>query len=309
MGLRFSRRVKIAPGVRLNFGLKSISVSAGVRGANLTLGKRGLFGNVGLPGTGLSYRKKLTGGAPIREAERGPAIAELRARAAAANAAIAASLEVHLETPPPLAGSPAFAEPKPRGDMAALAEWRSRRAAHEQRRVPVETDADVRLQARLTALAWPRETSVGFALADGGRCLRLDVDLPELADMPQAELAVSATGEVREKPLSAARRRRTYARHVHAVVFRLVGEGFAALAGPDRIVAAAFTQRVSAATGGVVDDYLLEVEVDREGWSRLRFDALEAIDPQVALETFPLRRDLTRGGEFRTIPAPPWSAA
>lgn len=309
MGLRFSRRVKIAPGVRLNVGLKSLSLSAGVRGASLTLGKRGLFGNVGLPGTGLSYRTKLGGGAPARRSGRAAALADLRAGVAAANASAAAALEVHLATPSPRAGSPPFGEPKPQGDMAALAEWRARRAAHEARRAPVEADAEARLGARLSALAWPRETSVGVSFADGGRCLRLDVDLPEVEDLPQAELAVTATGEVVEKPLSAARRRRNYARHVHAVVFRLVGEGFGVLSGPDRIVAAAFTQRVSPATGGVDEDYVLEVEVDRAGWSRLRFDSLNEIDPQAALEAFPLRREMTRSGELRSISAPPWSAA
>ena len=36
-----------------------MSVSAGVRGANVTLGRNGLYGNEGIPGTGLSYREKL----------------------------------------------------------------------------------------------------------------------------------------------------------------------------------------------------------------------------------------------------------
>lgn len=59
MALRFRRTVSIFPGVRLNLGKRGVSLSAGVRGASLTLGRNGLYGNAGIPGTGLSYREKL----------------------------------------------------------------------------------------------------------------------------------------------------------------------------------------------------------------------------------------------------------
>ena len=55
MALRFSRRLRIAPGLWLNLGKRGASVSAGVRGARVTLGADGTRATVGLPGTGLSY--------------------------------------------------------------------------------------------------------------------------------------------------------------------------------------------------------------------------------------------------------------
>lgn len=65
MGFRFNRRIKIAPGVRLNISKSGIGASFGPRGASLSVGKRGVYGNVGLPGTGVSYRTRLdTRGAP-----------------------------------------------------------------------------------------------------------------------------------------------------------------------------------------------------------------------------------------------------
>ncbi|MCH8500792.1 MAG: DUF4236 domain-containing protein [Aliidiomarina sp.] len=59
MAFRFQRRVRIFPGVRLNFGKTGVSVSAGIRGASVTAGRRGVYGNVGAPGTGMSYRTRL----------------------------------------------------------------------------------------------------------------------------------------------------------------------------------------------------------------------------------------------------------
>lgn len=59
MSLRFQRRIKIAPGLNLNLSKSGVGLSAGIKGATVSAGKRGLYGNLGLPGTGLSYRTKL----------------------------------------------------------------------------------------------------------------------------------------------------------------------------------------------------------------------------------------------------------
>jgi hypothetical protein len=59
MGFRFSRRVSILPGLKLNLSGSGVSLSAGVRGAHINLGSRGLYGSAGIPGTGLSYRQRL----------------------------------------------------------------------------------------------------------------------------------------------------------------------------------------------------------------------------------------------------------
>jgi uncharacterized protein DUF4236 len=55
MGLRFRRYVRILPRVRLNVGLKSVSVSLGGRGFHYTMGAKGRRVTAGIPGTGLSW--------------------------------------------------------------------------------------------------------------------------------------------------------------------------------------------------------------------------------------------------------------
>lgn len=58
MGLRFRRSVSLGKGLRLNFGKKGMSVSAGVRGAHVTYSTTGRkTTSVGIPGTGISYVK------------------------------------------------------------------------------------------------------------------------------------------------------------------------------------------------------------------------------------------------------------
>jgi hypothetical protein len=60
MAWNYRKRIKIIPGVHLNFSKSGISTSVGVKGASLTFGKSGTYLNAGLLGTGLSFRQKLS---------------------------------------------------------------------------------------------------------------------------------------------------------------------------------------------------------------------------------------------------------
>lgn len=75
MSLRFRRSVRLFPGVRLNFSRGGISTTVGVRGASFTLSSRGTYANLGIPGTGLSYRTRVSPSARRPQ----PALAEVHA--------------------------------------------------------------------------------------------------------------------------------------------------------------------------------------------------------------------------------------
>lgn len=61
MGFRVRRSIKIAPGVRLNVSNKSIGLSAGVRGARVSVNSSGrVTRTVGIPGTGISHTKTVS---------------------------------------------------------------------------------------------------------------------------------------------------------------------------------------------------------------------------------------------------------
>lgn len=55
MAWRFQRRKRIAPGLTLNFGKRSVGASVGPRGTRVSVGRRGLTATVSLLGTGLAY--------------------------------------------------------------------------------------------------------------------------------------------------------------------------------------------------------------------------------------------------------------
>jgi Protein of unknown function (DUF4236) len=55
MGFRFYRRLRIAPGLSVNFSRSGPSLSVGVRDAHVTVGRRGVTKTIGLPGTGMFF--------------------------------------------------------------------------------------------------------------------------------------------------------------------------------------------------------------------------------------------------------------
>lgn len=70
MGFRFRKSFKIAPGVRVNFGKKSVGVSIGNKGGGMSFNsKSGARVRASIPGTGLSYSSKL-GGSKKRRSKR-----------------------------------------------------------------------------------------------------------------------------------------------------------------------------------------------------------------------------------------------
>ena len=61
MAWNYRKRVKIAPGVHLNFSKNGVSTSIGPKGAKVTFGKNGTYMNTSIPGTGLYSRQKISG--------------------------------------------------------------------------------------------------------------------------------------------------------------------------------------------------------------------------------------------------------
>lgn len=398
MALRFRRRIRLMPGVHLNVGTRGLSVSAGIRGASITAGARGVYANAGVPGTGLSFRERVSGRSPTsRPSERRssspsalvspnqsqglPVVLRLRDDGqvkiesedgqpltqrqlkllrdeksdviqrwledgvAKLNADYVACVNVHIETPNPSSPRwqtfPPFTEekaspPEPRkvGLLdrlllrrrrieaenirlrqvynEALAGWCTRARAYLQardewaslvHRISAGDMASMEsvLAKALSAIAWPRETNVSLDFGHDSSTMELDVDLPEIEDMP-TRIASPARGlRVNFKSRTEAEIRRDYLRLVHGTVFRVAGEAFANLPTLEQVTVSAFTQRKDRATGHEADDYVLSVSIHRRDWSCFNFENLQDIDPVEALGKFEIVRSCDRRGHLEAI--------
>ncbi|WP_224962549.1 DUF4236 domain-containing protein [Geomonas subterranea] len=391
MGFRFRRSVKLAPGLRMNFGATGASMTFGGRGGSVTVGKRGAYANVGIPGTGFSFRQRINSGSsssnrttssPVTTTQVSVTVSvrddgtvffkdrdgntiddALAAKIKKQNSGILKDLiqqkcdeinsqvedlaKIHHYTPPPtkmpVFHPDTFGEPKPSapqpetlGFFASLFKskrekiesenqarakryeeelvgWHQRKDAFEQelaaQRKFIEQDIyhsvpamEAFLDSCLQGITWPRETILSTEILDGGSTVFIDVDLPEIEDMPRQTANVPQRGmKLMIKDMSQSHVQRLYMEHTHGVGFRIIGEVFSNLPNSKEVVLSAFTQRSDKATGKVQDDYLYSVRVSRDAWGQINFKKLPSIDVVEALAQFDLRRNMTKTGIFKAI--------
>ena len=331
MALRFRRSIKIAPGVKMNVGKRGInSFSVG----RFTFGRRGLYFNFGIPGTGLSYRTKLFGGKkktaaatskPLSATEFGLALHEdgtligldpagkplskpalqtvkrenkadilawLAEQQSDYNAEIEALLTLHLTTPPPT-NNPLHLEYE-----NAVQKWEAINPNLDETHHHEILTAI--LSGVISEIDWPRETVASFDLV--GDTVWLDVDLPEIEDLPTQEAQVNKTKlTLTLKDLSQREQRRNYLQHIHTIGFRLIGDIFAHLPPAAAVVFSGYSQRLNKKTAHTETDYLYSVCVTRTEWEQINFDNLDQLDIVACFEQFKLRRKTTKTGIITPI--------
>ena len=324
MGFRFSKRIKLMPGVRVNISKSGASLSVGPRGASVTMGKRGVYGNVGIPGSGLSYRERLDRpasakarpqlperieavldgdeirfaddrGAPIdpallpaaRRAMKAKIAALLEQHVAARNAPIDTLLALHHDVPAGV-GAARQNPAKPQREayasdqahIEAVMLWRAEAANAGHATTGIEEE----LLASLGALEFPRETDIALELR--GDRLLLDVDLPELEEMPTSRwVANIGYASLIAKAMSQKDVAALYLGHVTSLILRLIGHGFSVSSDIRSVAVSAYTQRCGS-TGQLADEYVAVAEIDRTGWNQVDCANMRAIDPENLLRRF-----------------------
>ncbi len=151
-------------------------------------------------------------------------------------------------------------------------------------------------------LYWPRETLISFEITKNGTEVLLDVDLPEIEDMPELYAVVNKKDlRIIYKQLSETKKRKNYFQHIHAIGFRLIGEVFVSLPSVSTVVLSGYSQRASKSTGNIVNEYLYSVRVLKKQWNAINFQNLAALDIPTCFEQFELRRKATKTGIMHPI--------
>jgi hypothetical protein len=391
MGIRFRKRIKLAPGLHLNLSGSGLSLSAGPHGASMTFGGRGgTYMNAGIPGTGLYARERVgaypsranlrpAGGGTVKmsikitveddgtvtfkdqdgnllderlvkqakEQQKEAVQGLMRGVCDEINGHLEALEQIHHATPSPderLTYAPApFEAPKPvepnprkygilakifaskrvpidRENAEAQAAyqtnlllWTRHLQQHEAReqarkalieeKVHTELPAmEIVLEESLMDIVWPRETALSSEIRDDGRVVMIDVDLPEIEELPRKTAAVPSRGyKLSIKELPVTRHQQLYMRHVHGIGFRIIGEAFYVLPKAEEVVLSGYSQRPNKSTGEVQDQYLYSVRVNRRDWAKLNFANLKDVDPAEAMGRFAIRRDISKTGLFKEI--------
>lgn len=340
MGFRFRKAIKIAPGIHMNIGKNGIAsltigkTNFGTRGVFQTFnlpgtglsyraqlldfsGKGSENGGAGSGGgelpQGLTLQDDGTisiadpaGGiepeAKVRDIlkeNREAVVVWLEGKAGEFNGAIDALLKIHLTTPAPSGAIAINPRPDEGGsDPQVIKDW-------EEVEKGLKSDGEVMsavLSNAFSSIEWPRETAVSFEIADNGSRVMLDVDLPEVEDMPTKEAKVDAKNlKLVYEDRSASQIQQDYLTHIHAIGFRLIGDVFAHLAAVETVVFSGYSQRFDKRTGNEINDYLYSVRVARGKWEQINFKNLDKIDVVACFEQFELRRQATKAGVITAI--------
>lgn len=126
MSLRFRRYIRIAPGLRLNVGLRGLSATLGPRGASLNIGQQGIYSNLGIPGTGISSRQRLSGGSERQSARDSYRMSMKDLRALERSKALASATAEHETAEQRLESLRAILSTRNRGTYDWQATWASR---------------------------------------------------------------------------------------------------------------------------------------------------------------------------------------
>lgn len=154
----------------------------------------------------------------------------------------------------------------------------------------------------LMDIVWPRETLVSFEVRDVGTRMVFDVDLPEVEDMPTKTASVPQRGyKLSVKELGPTAVQKMYAKHIHSIGFRLLGEAFGMLPTIREVTLSGYSQRKDKATGQEKDEYLFSVVVSRDVWEEINFTSLQSIDVLESFSRFDLRRDMSKTGVFKAV--------
>ncbi len=194
-----------------------------------------------------------------------------------------------------------------------LEAWEKRKSMHEekekikQKEFPSLISQDIKLMESvlrdaINSLSWPRETIISYEIRNDGKDIWLDVDLPEIEDIPNKIATIAATRrKLNIKDKSQKQLRLEYSRHIHGIAFRLVGTTFATLPASEYVIISGYSQRLDSSTGNINDDDLFSFRVDREGFSKINFSFLKNVDPVAAMASFDHRRKMTATGIFKPI--------
>lgn len=150
----------------------------------------------------------------------------------------------------------------------------------------------------LQSISLPVEFSIDYEYVSNTKSMYVDLDLPEIEDLPIKKATITASGKLSIKEKTQKEIRYDYAQCVMGLAFFFAAQFFNISPVIDNIVISGYTQRVSKKTGNLEDDYIYSVQFKRSAFGKLNFENINPID---AFDNFPNRLIINRSFEFKSV--------
>lgn len=142
------------------------------------------------------------------------------------------------------------------------------------------------------------EFFVDFEYEEKSKTFLIDLDLPEIENLPKETASILRSGKLSVKKKSEKQLREEYAKCVTGLGLLIAGISFMASAGIENVEISGYTQRIDKKDGHTKDDYIYSVQVARESFSNINY---LKIDPVTAFQSFVHKMELSKSFIFKTI--------
>ena len=267
--MRFRKSLKIAKGVKLNLSKTGVSFTLGTgKGLSLNMGNKGAFLNWSIPGTGVYDRVRLD---TLLKDKLGGVFGFGKAQAEEE-----AAQDTQKATKKTAAKKGAKAVNGPsEEELNALAQEVALINVHQQAIDVCATAAGAlkadEAEAAIEEWLAEGEAPIAFALQaevleDKG-AIMIDLDLPEIEDMPQNTLAQLADGTVKIKAKTQKQQREDYKTCAFGLGEYVASHVFAIVPQTQKVVVSAYTQRRNDKTGDLEDTFIYSVIFERAAFA------------------------------------------
>jgi len=267
--MRFRKSLKVTKGVKLNLSKTGASFTLGSGlPVSLNVGTKGAFLNWSIPGTGVYDRVRLD---KVLKEQLGGVFGF--GKASAEEEAAQAEETKQLEAGKKTAGKKAKKDPSRPADaeMEAIAQEIALINIHQQAVDVSKTAAGVLDAAKaeqdledwLSESEAPIEFSIQTEIVPDKGMVMIDLDLPEIEDMPQNVLSELADGTVKIKKKTKKQQYEDYRTCVFGLGEYVASHAFAVVPQAQKIVVSAYTQRRDEKTGDLLDVFIYSVVFDR----------------------------------------------
>ena len=328
MGIRFAKSIKIGNFLRLNFSKNGVSATVGKKGASVNIGGKGTYLNlspsaVGINGTGLSYRQKITGG--LLSNKKKTKKAKKNTSTSKKTSTLTKKEQVYDDSK--IKETVNTVEENVVEERDLVAEYLNNQEAiinlhkytddvmtkeeftkyvdtieseglKEIYQAMIEGDEDTienMISSFMNNLELAYDVRVNYELEEN--ILYADLDLPEIEDLIK-EYPVYSRGEVVFKKKTMSQLKEEYAKMVLSLGVFLTANYFNISSYIDEVVMSAFTT-VRDRNGDLVDQYLYSIRYDRDTFEKTKLSDVD--DLYEFMMQFTNRINLSANNTFKAI--------
>ena len=189
-------------------------------------------------------------------------------------------------------------EKKDQEDTRYISEFELRKRELQDYLSGSENFVHSKIDSFLKALVLPVDFSVNYDYMQDKGNLMVDLDLPEIENLPKEKANILASGKLSIKSKTQKESREDYLRCVVGLAFFFSGSFFNITTNINKILVSGYTQRLNNKSGAVENQYVYSVLFDRAKFAEL---AIKNIDPCTAVATFRNVIDVSKASEMKAI--------